>query len=173
MTLMVRGMLLIAVLAFGGPAAAQYWISVGSFRDADTAQAGVEALASRVSVPLTVTRYEAAGVYRIVMGPYVDVAGAQEALAVVRKDAVPDAWIVTEAGGTLDRPADPPQSSPTQTSSSSSVDIEALLRLARAPLPEPGPMVAPQTPDVEGPIEPVTTAPVGYQLHKLRRADLQ
>ncbi len=181
---MMRVATLIAMAA-SVAAAAELWISVGSYRAEDQAERGRAELQAGAGQPLSVAAFDLHGqrVFRVVAGPYAEWRRAAEKLAELRSAGFPDAWVIDERSNTPASVISTGTATPDVATSPSmqSTDLGAdwtdldhaldglsIDELLSTPYPqEPVPTTQPTGTPFSA--EVTTEAPDGYRLHRLHR----
>lgn len=147
---LLSGCLLASAVAFAAP---EYWVAVGSYREATNADRFVEQsgdmLGTRPSVRSVIT--DTGIYYRVSVGPFSDRPTAELALEEARSAGISGAWLYEEVSDAL--PLMP----------------ESSLSGLSEPLPvEPASPPAPEN-RRSTPRSPPTVVPEGYDLHRLHR----
>ena len=156
-------------------AAADHWISVGSFKNRDMAEKGLLQAQAKTSEPLSVVASESnAGInYRVSAGPYVTAADAKRVRPVLLRAGLSGAWIWQLKQFASASPSPGAKSRQEVGSGLNMADLDLLnfpeldeaviardARAAQSMRVERAKPVADDIPE---------QAPPGYQLHRLRR----
>ena len=184
----------LALLLFGAPASADYWVSIGAFKETATATELAATASELLSLPFATLTVDANGqgvLHRVAAGPLATREEALSATARVRQAGYHDAWIIvlddvvpetakaTEgiaAEQTMPATSAPDAAAIDTTSgawNSELPPIEVLLQgLPDVPPAWPPPEIEPP-PTAEDEAETETAVPENYQLHRLRRDGAQ
>ena len=147
---------LLVLVANFGYADTELWISIGSYKDLQSAEELRIQASGQIQESVSVTPADTIKgyFYRVIVGPYLSREGAAKTLQRVQAVGFADAWVfASERFETINRLPDFDE-----------LDLDSRVDDELSNFPE-----LPSTREAIPPVEPVTEAPEHYQLHKLHR----